>query len=46
MGPVNNPKLERTPKFTMAIRQPAMITATGVKYQGMWREEAVVIWKF
>ncbi len=34
IGPVNRPKLERTPKFTMATRQPATITTVGAKYQG------------
>ena len=35
MGAVKSPKLERTPKLTMATRQPATITTAGVKYQGI-----------
>ena len=35
-GTVKKPKVERTPKFTMATRQPATIIAVMVWYQGMW----------
>lgn len=33
-GAVKSPKLERTPKFTIATRHPAAITTVGAKYQG------------